>query len=187
MPTITKELGFDMGHRLLKHESKCRNVHGHRYTALITAHAEALDQVGRVVDFSVIKEVVGGYIDRFLDHGYCGELTDALIPRLHNEGLKVYVLPGPPTAEVLAAWLLVVGNHLLKVARPKDGILVRRVQLYETPTSSATATVKDAWSLFPTLDPTQDLHAAARNARHALFEGWVAQSCSAAVIARGEG
>lgn len=184
MPTITKELGFDMGHRLMQHESKCKHAHGHRYTAHVTAHAPALDSVGRVVDFSVLKTVVGGYIDTFLDHAYCGHYTDPLLKVLHAERNRVYVLPLNPTAEVLAAWLLVVSNHLLRVAGHRD-ITVKTVVLFETPTSSATATSKDAWSLFPNLDPTVDMDAHVRAARASLFGAWVAQSCAPAVAARG--
>src|SRR5262249_14498003 len=53
--TCTRLLQFDAGHRVYQHEGKCANLHGHRYTAEITAQAEALDKIGRVIDFSVLK------------------------------------------------------------------------------------------------------------------------------------
>jgi 6-pyruvoyltetrahydropterin/6-carboxytetrahydropterin synthase len=36
MLTITRKLEFDAGHRIPDHNSQCRNLHGHRYTLLIT-------------------------------------------------------------------------------------------------------------------------------------------------------
>ena len=55
MPTITKKLEFDYGHRVLGHEGKCRHLHGHRGVAEVTVYAPSLDNLGRVVDFGAIK------------------------------------------------------------------------------------------------------------------------------------
>ena len=58
MIEITRRLEFDAGHRVLGHEGKCKNLHGHRYSAEITVTAPDLDGLGRVIDFGVIKEKV---------------------------------------------------------------------------------------------------------------------------------
>ena len=67
---VTRLLQFCYGHRLLRHESKCAGLHGHQGNVEITCAAKVdyLDPVGRVVDFSVVKEVVGSWIDAKLDH-----------------------------------------------------------------------------------------------------------------------
>ena len=39
MLTITRKLEFDAGHRIPDHNSQCRNLHGHRYTLLITLYS----------------------------------------------------------------------------------------------------------------------------------------------------
>src|SRR5260363_127088 len=36
MLTITRQLAFDAGHRIPDHQSRCRNLHGHRYVLDIT-------------------------------------------------------------------------------------------------------------------------------------------------------
>src|SRR5262245_52482042 len=64
----TRKLEFDAGHRVLGHGGKCRHLHGHRYVAEVTCYAEELDKLGFVVDFSVIKTVVGDWIDENFDH-----------------------------------------------------------------------------------------------------------------------
>ena len=62
MVRITRRLEIDSGHRLMKHEGKCRNYHGHRYVFEATVEGPGLDEVGRIVDFSVIKERLGGWL-----------------------------------------------------------------------------------------------------------------------------
>ena len=68
--TATRRVQFCAGHRVMGHENKCAHLHGHNYVALITARADKLDSVGRVIDFSVIKQRVGGWIEQHWDHGF---------------------------------------------------------------------------------------------------------------------
>ena len=49
MITCTRRLTFCAGHRVLGHESKCAHPHGHNYVVYVTAEAEQLDDVGRVM------------------------------------------------------------------------------------------------------------------------------------------
>jgi 6-pyruvoyltetrahydropterin/6-carboxytetrahydropterin synthase len=128
-------LEFDAGHRLLKHEGKCRHVHGHRYRADITCSAASLDEVGRVIDFSVIKQVVGGWLDFHWDHGFIAEDSDPIIEFLQAQDSKYYMVPFSPTAENLAVYLLTHAKILLA----EHGVEVLHVRLHETPTAFATA------------------------------------------------
>lgn len=79
MPQITRKLEFDAGHRVLGHESKCAHLHGHRYVAEITVSSFGLDNVSRVVDFSVVKELVGGWIQENWDHNILLHMRDPLL------------------------------------------------------------------------------------------------------------
>jgi 6-pyruvoyltetrahydropterin/6-carboxytetrahydropterin synthase len=84
-----------------------------------------------VIDFSVIKSVLGEWIDHYWDHGTIlnSEDTD-LIDLCKANGWKVYVLEGKnPTAEVMAEYLCDVGNTLLG----NEGVVVVHVRMYETP------------------------------------------------------
>lgn len=134
--TCTRRVQFCAGHRLLHHESKCSHLHGHNYVALFHARAEELDGVGRVVDFSVLKERLGGWIDEFWDHGFIYNAEDEATLRalevagtLFPLGQKVYPLPENPTAENMA-------DHLLRVVAPPvmdgTGVEVYKVTLWET-------------------------------------------------------
>lgn len=150
MITITRIFGFDSGHRVLGHEGKCANLHGHRYTAEVTVTAQGLDKIGRVIDFSVIKRDVGNWIDTCWDHNMILHEKDPLALMLadgehgalhtttHRYGrLAVFgpktpfVMPDEmnPTAENMAAVLFHQAQEILK---PFD-LTVVHVRLYETP------------------------------------------------------
>ncbi len=134
---ITKRLEFDAGHRLVGHESKCANLHGHRYAAEVSIKLLGdadLDAVGRVVDFSVVKAVFGKWIDDILDHAFIVNEADPLLEVIKASGKHV-VVGCEPTAENLATWMLNVAAQLLD----DDRIRVIKLRLWETPTSSATA------------------------------------------------
>jgi 6-pyruvoyltetrahydropterin/6-carboxytetrahydropterin synthase len=51
---VIRRIEIDAGHRLLKHEGKCRNLHGHRYVFEVEAQSKQLDSVGRGIDFSIL-------------------------------------------------------------------------------------------------------------------------------------
>lgn len=130
-PTCTRKLEFDAGHRVLRHESKCRYPHGHRYVLEVTCESAELDDVGRVIDFGVIKRVFGSWIDIHLDHGYIANVDDDIADHIgnHDDG-KVFFMPeGNPTAENMVVMLAEVGNDLLTPL----GVVVVALRLYETP------------------------------------------------------
>lgn len=139
MRTITRELAFDAGHRLVGHESKCRHLHGHRYTVQVTVLDTGLDSVGRVIDYSKIKEVVGGWIDENLDHNMILNSEDLLLFSSTVFGdKKPYILAHTnPTAENLVRHIADKAQELLSPL----GIRLHSVRLYETPNCWADHTV----------------------------------------------
>lgn len=124
-------------HRIPLHESKCRAFHGHRYTAEITCHADALDQLGRVVDFGVVKELVGGWVDAHWDHTAILTRDDPEAPVIAeaNErlGRSVYWMDVHPTAENIVVELARIATGLLAMS----SVTVVQIRLWETPNSSA--------------------------------------------------
>lgn len=139
MLTCTRILAFDAMHRIPRHESKCAAFHGHRYTAEITCTAEALDDRGRVIDFGVIKERVGDWIDRNWDHTAILMRSDpdpavaVLAASNAAYGRPVYWMEAPPTAENIAAELARISAALLA----DTGVSVVAVRLWETPNGRA--------------------------------------------------
>lgn len=138
MVTCTRVLEFDAGHRVHNHESKCATLHGHRYRVEITASA-ALDGIGRVIDFSVLKAKVGGWIDEKWDHTTLLFQEDNITINLLNQAPKfkqVWIAPFNPTAENMA-------YHLLHTVCPEvlrdTGVQVVHVKVWETPNCFAEA------------------------------------------------
>ncbi len=148
--TISRRLEFDAAHRVTRHESKCSHLHGHRYVALVHVRAAdgLLDAVDRVIDFGVVKQIVGGWIDAHWDHGALLKRDDTLtLPAsdgqpartmrfaelLQAQGWRVYCIDGEPTAEVLAGELLRVAGELLA----PHGIAIDHIELFETPNCAA--------------------------------------------------
>ncbi len=137
--TCTRRLEWDAMHRIPRHESKCAAFHGHRYAAEITCHAEALDDRGRVIDFGVVKERVGTWIDTHWDHtailmeGDPDPAVAGIAASNAAHGRPVYWMAAPPTAENVAAELAVHAQRLLA----DTGVRVIRIRVWETPNGSA--------------------------------------------------
>jgi 6-pyruvoyltetrahydropterin/6-carboxytetrahydropterin synthase len=139
--TCTRVLAFDAAHRVLRHESKCATLHGHRYTVEITCEANHLDRVGRVIDFGKVKEYVGTWIDNHWDHTTLVNRADTVLMDMvcadsrDNGKRPPYIFSGEPTAENIATELLAIATELLS----KTGIRVAHVRVYETPNCWADA------------------------------------------------
>lgn len=137
------------GHRVVGHESKCRHLHGHNYVFHFhvapkldgqikslakeyEVESAALDQVGRVIDFSVVKSTLCEWLETNWDHRFLhwekDELIRGVIILVENDNRDGFVprdqvdhlynsfveLPFNPTAENLAAYMVeVIGPRLL--------------------------------------------------------------------------
>lgn len=127
--SITRKFDFCAGHRVWQHESKCQHMHGHNYTALITCSAPQLDNLGRVLDFSEIKTLIGRWIDDNWDHSFLVYYRDeAVIRALLEAQSKRFLMPDNPTAENMAFFLMTAAQEQLP-----SHITVDKVQLWETP------------------------------------------------------
>lgn len=145
--TVIRSHEICAGHRVVGHESKCRHLHGHNYVfhfhvapkldAQIKSLAKeykvesaALDNIGRVIDFSVVKSTLCKWLEDNWDHRFLHWEKDLLISGLVYSkcGVKTALderddedfmnslvsLPFNPTAENLAAHMVeVIGPQLL--------------------------------------------------------------------------
>lgn len=139
--TCTRKLHFSAGHRIMGHESKCATPHGHNYYVHFFAQGNSLDDIGRIVDFSVIKEKLGGWIDHNWDHNFLVFSEDietihalSLMPKLKEP----FICPFNPTAENMALYLL---KEISPKALHETGVIITKVVLYETENCYATASL----------------------------------------------
>jgi 6-pyruvoyltetrahydropterin/6-carboxytetrahydropterin synthase len=126
---VTKEIRFCYGHRLLNYDGKCRYLHGHNGRAVITVAAPALDDLGMVMDFSQIKQVVGAWIDAHLDHRMILHKDDPVLLALKEQNEPVFLVDANPTAENIA--------KLIYDFAAGAGFPVLEVTLWETDDSYA--------------------------------------------------
>jgi len=132
------------GHRVVGHEGKCRHLHGHNYRVHFTCvmdtanqskelgRVSKLDNIGRVIDFSVVKEKLCMWLEEEWDHKFLYWEEDSLIRTLslfmndpdreipwgNKDGThfqeSLVRLPFNPTAENLAQYLVdIIGPQQL--------------------------------------------------------------------------
>ncbi|MDD5033641.1 MAG: 6-carboxytetrahydropterin synthase [Methylococcaceae bacterium] len=129
MYSITKEVYFCYGHRLMNHPGKCRHIHGHSVKAAITVVADTLDEQGMVCDFSSIAAAAAEFIETELDHNFLLHRDDPLVPLMEQAKQRFMALPEHPTSEYLAKLI----HDFFKA----KGYRVRDVTLWETSSSCA--------------------------------------------------
>jgi 6-pyruvoyltetrahydropterin/6-carboxytetrahydropterin synthase len=115
--TVKKVFVFDAAHQLPFHKGKCKNLHGHTYRLEVQVR-RPVDEFGMVMDFSDIKAIVKSRIIDACDHKFLNDL------------FSFYT-----TAENLA-------HHFFAVLQAEIPELIR-VELWETPDSSAIVTIDD--------------------------------------------
>lgn len=137
--TCTRRIKFSAGHRVMGHENKCATPHGHNYVVDITAEADNLDHIGRIIDFSVLKEKIGGWIDEHWDHTFLlFEDDKQTIEALQQAPAKkpLYICPFNPTAEEIAKYLLLtIAPKVLQ----GTGVHITKIVIHETDNCSAEA------------------------------------------------
>jgi 6-pyruvoyltetrahydropterin/6-carboxytetrahydropterin synthase len=116
---ITIEETFSSGHALRNYRGKCENVHGHNYRCQVQVEGADLDDIGLLVDFVELKKVVHSVLDR-MDHQWLNDWPpfDTL----------------NPSAENMAKFIF---DEVTSLLRPRAGVKVGWVRLWETDTSSA--------------------------------------------------
>lgn len=129
MYRITKNLSFCYGHRLMNHPGKCRHLHGHSARVAITLESNELNDQGMVCDFSDIKNYVGEWVNKTLDHNFLLHKDDPVLPLLQDAGERLMVVDEHPTAEFLA--------KLIYEYVVKGGFPVVDVSVWETDSSKA--------------------------------------------------
>lgn len=145
MYIVTKAIDVDFAHRVDHHQGPCINLHGHTWRFEVTVGAQALDELGMVVDFQQLKAQVLQPIHDLLDHGLvlsqqtyeasCSalvKLSDALVgtlkpirdpgpwelfgaKRVAHVAMKIVVFPFAPTCERLSEWLFQVARGTIGV------------------------------------------------------------------------
>ena len=154
MITALRYHDISCGHRVVGHEGKCANLHGHNYRIHFHCVSPSLDPVGRVIDFGTIKSRLCQWLEDNWDHRFLMWDKDPMLQDLKVLDPTLKVVPFNPTAENIAEYLLcVIGPQQLK---DTPWITLNFVQVDETRKCSASADLSREVHVmdFPTLaDP----------------------------------
>lgn len=117
---LTRTYTFDAAHKLILHDGKCKQLHGHTFTVKVTVKGIEICTDGNkknmLIDFHDLDKIVKPIIDS-LDHQYL------------NDKLKI----DSPTSEYLAKNISeVLAVELLK---SDYNVLIHSVCIQETPKS----------------------------------------------------
>jgi 6-pyruvoyltetrahydropterin/6-carboxytetrahydropterin synthase len=107
----------------------------------MTAEAEQLDSVGRVIDFSVLKSVLGEWIDDNWDHTFIVWKEDKeLVNTLESvsKAKPIFISDWNPTSENIANYILTVVAPMLFADK---GITITKIKAWETPNCFSEATL----------------------------------------------
>lgn len=116
---VAYETTFCATHRLMREGKPIEPLHGHDWRVEAVAAGEALDGMGVVVDFEVLKKVVGEVASRF-----------------HYRDINEHpaFAGASPSAEAVARYFFAE----VKKGMGAEGGTLRRVRIWEAPGCSAT-------------------------------------------------
>lgn len=131
---ICKKFEFCCAHRILGHEGKCKNLHGHNYVLDICFKSlnDSLDELGRVIDFKKIKSRVNKWLNENFDHNVIVYRNDHELLRVFDvfqQEKDPYILNFNPTCENIALHLM---NDILNKLFEDENLLVHNVTLFES-------------------------------------------------------
>ena len=126
MYTIFKDFPFSAAHAIRGHTRGCQNLHGHNYRVRVHLRASRLDELGMVLDFADLKQMMQEIVGPF-DHQVIND-----IPPFDQRNT---------TAELLSEYVFQeVARRLAGLEPGQPGeprVRVVKVEVWETETSCA--------------------------------------------------
>lgn len=138
MIRLTREFSFESSHALSGYDGACSQIHGHSYRLFVTVIGEPSTKendpkLGMVLDFGVLKGIVGRNVIDKLDHTLVLNARESeLIAQLKTRFERVLAVPFQPTCENLITWIA----SLIAPELP-DGVSLFSLRLHETANSYA--------------------------------------------------
>jgi 6-pyruvoyltetrahydropterin/6-carboxytetrahydropterin synthase len=119
MHTIFKDFSFSAAHAIRGHTRGCQNLHGHNYRVRVHLRASRLDELGMVLDFADLKQMMQEIVGPF-DHQVINE-----IPPFDERNT---------TAELISQYVF---EEVARRLEGQERVRVAKVEVWETETSCA--------------------------------------------------
>lgn len=136
---LTKEFSFEAAHALGGYDGPCREIHGHSYRLFVTIKGrpscnENDPKQGMVMDFGVLKKIVGEEIISRFDHALVLRTTadEELRKVLASQFDNLVEVDYQPTCENM------LNDFARRIAsRLPEGVMLHSLRLHETASSYA--------------------------------------------------
>lgn len=119
MHTIFKDFTFAAAHAIRGHTRGCQNLHGHNYRVRVHLRAAQLDELGMVLDFADLKEMMQEILGPF-DHRVIND-----IPPFDERNT---------TAELLSEYVFA---EVARRLESQERVRVAKVEVWENETACA--------------------------------------------------
>lgn len=110
MYEISVESHFDAAHFLREYHGKCENLHGHRYTVIVSIRSDRLDKGDMAYDFTELKRLLNEILKKW-DHRCLNDVEpfDKINPSAENIASQIYselrpMLPEDITLHAVQVW-----------------------------------------------------------------------------------
>lgn len=142
---ICKSIELESGHLLSKHPGNCQFPHGHTRRVELVFAAPELDENDMVIDFKLIKEMLGEFLEQF-DHALCMNANDPHFKTFRQAyGNRIIDFGNEdPTSEAMARKVYVKAAEALvdaiegRFSYPaRADVRLERVRVWETSSSWA--------------------------------------------------
>ena len=148
MYSVRKIFRVPIGHRLMKHEGLCKNIHGHNLKIEVQLSCNCLNDNDMVIDFKDLKRIVSDILNEFDHCTIFNSYDENNIQFFTHQGYKCSTLSSndqDPTAEIFCKYLLMTIDKKLtdfnsrnqKVGSPLQTISVDFVRVWENDDSMA--------------------------------------------------
>jgi len=101
------ESDFDAAHKLVGHEGKCAELHGHTWKVEVFVVGQKLNDIGVLVDFNMLEERLNKIIER-LDHKFLNDIKEIGNPTCENISKYIFEnlkdLPNNAKLEKVRVW-----------------------------------------------------------------------------------
>lgn len=146
MMQVNKEFTFDSAHFLPNYYGKCERMHGHTYRLQVTVEGE-VGENGLLIDFVVLKRIVKKQVIQKLDHQVINDMIQ--IPSCENvvkwiwdqlvdlKNLIEKEMEDPNLPDSITKYFRDESDGKLDTSDFSRQIKLKRITLWETPTSSA--------------------------------------------------
>jgi 6-pyruvoyltetrahydropterin/6-carboxytetrahydropterin synthase len=87
---LERAITVEMGHRLMNHTGKCRNIHGHSWRIKAAVSGDIIkdslaSEEGMIIDLSVLSDMLKVHIDNTFDHSLTLDSRDPLVGVLTDQ------------------------------------------------------------------------------------------------------